>query len=539
MTSTGVVTAPGVADPRGPSGRVTTAWIVAAATAVGFVAALYPVFEPHGSMTVYGYDGSVYLGASVRLLHGVLPYRDFVFVQPPGIVLLMTPVSLLALGLGTDAGLWLARLVTIFVMAANCGLVAWLLRRLGPAASLSGGLYLALFTVASSADSQLKLEPYLALCCLVGAALLFEGDGVTADRRRALWAGVAIGVAGLVKLWAIFPAAVMVLLVVLLRRTALNRFVLGMVAAFGAGAIVFVLAAPSAFVRDVLVTQLSPSSGRGAGTGIVGRVRYLAESDLRPLVEWFPASSSSASLWVAALAVAVVVLVLALRRARMTALEWFAIGSSALSILALLVSPHYSTYYLYLQAPFVGLLVGVVVGEGATRLRSIGIRRPRTARAIAVGGAALLAVLAVALWRDQAATDRAYVGATALSGSLSFVDTAIPSGSCVVTSDAYLTLATDRFDPSSEGCPAVVDAYGTWFAADPSDPPPTASSHVPGLTGQWAKMLSSAQYLVLDSWTESYIPWDRTLRAWFAANYTPVGSGAGVTVYRNEFVSPR
>ena len=41
------------------------------------------------------YDDGVYLGAAIRFVSGVLPYRDFVFVQPPGIVVLMSPVALL------------------------------------------------------------------------------------------------------------------------------------------------------------------------------------------------------------------------------------------------------------------------------------------------------------------------------------------------------------------------------------------------------------------------------------------------------------
>ena len=40
------------------------------------------LFGIHG-YTGNGYDDGVYLGAATRLVHGVLPYRDFDFVQPP------------------------------------------------------------------------------------------------------------------------------------------------------------------------------------------------------------------------------------------------------------------------------------------------------------------------------------------------------------------------------------------------------------------------------------------------------------------------
>ena len=49
------------------------------------------------------YDDGVYLGAALRLVHGVLPYRDFVLVQPPGLILVMTPVAALAKWTGTPA----------------------------------------------------------------------------------------------------------------------------------------------------------------------------------------------------------------------------------------------------------------------------------------------------------------------------------------------------------------------------------------------------------------------------------------------------
>ncbi len=35
-----------------------------------------------------GYDDGVYLGAAIRFVNGVLPYRDFALLHPPGIVLL-------------------------------------------------------------------------------------------------------------------------------------------------------------------------------------------------------------------------------------------------------------------------------------------------------------------------------------------------------------------------------------------------------------------------------------------------------------------
>src|ERR1035441_2608827 len=50
------------------------------------------LFGIHG-FSGNGYDDGVYLGAAVRLVNGAIPYRDFVFLQPPGSVLLFSPIA--------------------------------------------------------------------------------------------------------------------------------------------------------------------------------------------------------------------------------------------------------------------------------------------------------------------------------------------------------------------------------------------------------------------------------------------------------------
>src|SRR5690348_12425228 len=58
------------------------------------------------------YDDGPYFGSALRLAAGVLPYRDFFLVQPPGITLLMAPVALVARAIGTAGGLEIARILT-------------------------------------------------------------------------------------------------------------------------------------------------------------------------------------------------------------------------------------------------------------------------------------------------------------------------------------------------------------------------------------------------------------------------------------------
>jgi hypothetical protein len=155
------------------------------------------------------------------------------------------------------------------------------------------------------------------------------------------------------------------------------------------------------------------------------------------------------------------------------------------------------------------------------------------AGSIAVAGLVTVSVLA---WQAQSSFSQGFAPGFVVT-PLGWVNAAVPSGSCVVTDDAYLTLATDRFSASSGGCPEQVDAYGTWGVAYPSDPPPPIAS-VPKLTYQWAQMMSASDYVLLDSWTNDFVPWTRALDAWFHQNFTLVHSQGGVSLYRNEFVSP-
>lgn len=91
------------AFPATPAGGVIMA---AALLALGL--RTYRLARPGELFGVAWYDDGVYFGSAVRLVHGVLPYRDFVFVQPPGITLLMVPVALLSKVTGAACGIAVA-----------------------------------------------------------------------------------------------------------------------------------------------------------------------------------------------------------------------------------------------------------------------------------------------------------------------------------------------------------------------------------------------------------------------------------------------
>ncbi len=99
--------------PRTPAGLVITA-----AAALALLLRGYAILRPGVLLGVAWYDDGVYFASALRLVNGVLPYRDFFFAQPPGIPLLLAPAALLAKVAGTDWGMAAARILTLLASTA-------------------------------------------------------------------------------------------------------------------------------------------------------------------------------------------------------------------------------------------------------------------------------------------------------------------------------------------------------------------------------------------------------------------------------------
>ena len=113
------------------------------------------------------YDDGVYIGNALRLVDGVIPYRDFGMVQPPGSMLLMVPAALVGKAFGSMSALAVARILTVGADTANVVLVGLLVRHRGPlAAGVASGGY-AVYPAALNASQSLFLEPWLNLFCLL------------------------------------------------------------------------------------------------------------------------------------------------------------------------------------------------------------------------------------------------------------------------------------------------------------------------------------------------------------------------------------
>ena len=217
---------------------------------------LFYLTRPGYLLGVTEYDDGSYFGSAVRLVHGMLPYRDFVFVQPPGITLLMTPVALLARVIGTDWGLAVARIATMLAGAAGVALAGLLVRHRGVLAALIACGVVAIYPDSVASAHTLLVEPWLVLFCLAGAVAVFDGDQITGSRRRLIWGGVAFGFAGVVEAWAIIPVLVSCWHSACGGRGGWRFYVGGVAAGFVIPVLPFAALAPRMFYKSVIVAQV-------------------------------------------------------------------------------------------------------------------------------------------------------------------------------------------------------------------------------------------------------------------------------------------
>jgi alpha-1,2-mannosyltransferase len=246
-----------VADAR-PSGcprPLALTAVIFAATLLAVGLRLYDLSRPGFLLDISEYDEGADSGSAIRLVHGALPYRDFVMVQPPGITLLMFPVALATKAMGTDIGMAVARVITALASAAAVPVAGLLTRHRGLFATLVTCGVLAIFPDSILAARTVLLEPWLVLFCLLGVLALFDGDQLASSTRRLLLGGVLFGFAGALKVWAILPVVVILVLSARRPRQA-SAYAAGVTLGFCVPVLPFALSAPKAFYRGVIVAQL-------------------------------------------------------------------------------------------------------------------------------------------------------------------------------------------------------------------------------------------------------------------------------------------
>ncbi len=322
--------------------------IILIATALGLLLRVYQLSRPNYLLGVSGYDDGVDFGSALRLVDGTLPYRDYAFVQPPGITVLLAPVALLAKVVGTDPAFAIARVLTALAGAAGVTLVGLLVRHRGVfATTLACGLF-AISPDAILASHSVLLEPWLVLFCLIGLLLVFEGDRLNASRLRCLLGGAALGFACVIKVWAVLPVIVLAACFLALadRRRTL-AYLGGVIAAPVAFALPFVALAPGGFLRDVVLSQLARMDS--ARVPLVTRLMsFTGIRDLNPRA----GVTLTVAIALCAFIVVCVISATVISRRPPPPLEGFSIATGALVVAAFLWPDDYYPHYAAFLEPF-------------------------------------------------------------------------------------------------------------------------------------------------------------------------------------------
>jgi hypothetical protein len=498
---------------------------ILAATALALGVRLFTLTRPGFLTGVSEYDDGVYLGAAIRLTEGALPYRDFAFVQPPGIVLLMTPAALLARATTAATALAFARSLTVVASTACVPLAGNLVRHRGTLVTVVTCGVLAIYPDDIAAAHTLLLEPWMNLCCLLAANAAFD-RGRLANPARLAWAGAALGFAGAVKFWAAVPAAVLLALCLIVRERRAGRsraYLAGLAAGFVLPVAPFALTAPGTFIRSTLLDQASrigtfiPLSLRLAHlTGLidvldsggrlslnVGSQSLFADSMVASIVSvsasWLPYA-------VTVIGAAVIAAGYAWNLRRPSHLEWFSLATAVLASALVLSYSAFFYHYPAFVAPWLALAAGGAAGSlaGTQRFRQ------------AAGGVFAAVILAAAALQVSTVATLS-VASSAAAGRV------IPNGACVVTDETSLLISADRFPAARPGCPDIVDSLATTLVLSHGVSIQAGAARSTRLVAAWQSVLSRAEYVWLSSGNARRIPWTPELSGWFRQHFRPAG----------------
>jgi hypothetical protein len=480
------------------------------------------------------YDSGVYLAGSINLIHGILPYRDFTFVQPPGILLILSPVAVLAKFIGTSGSFLVGRLLTALVSAIDVGLTAWVLRARGPVAMLIGGLGIALMPVGAYETASIKLEPWTLLFILVAVTVLLRPsseragtDDVNLSTKRLFIGGIFFGLAGLIKVFAFLPFLGMLIVLYPLVRKRTGVFIGGAACGFTIPALPFVIAGASQFFQQVIFEQLSRRSPQSMGVGVPVRILNLVGIPN----SWLATHSTQVAPFIVILALGIAIILWRMRP--LLPIDRFFIAASALTVTGLLSAAQFINYYGYFSLPFLfglfGITLSVLLAPAHRVVRRIPLSQSirRFTSGILLLGFSVL-IVAITLYTTTYYSNSARVFGFD-PGDSAQISALIPPNSCVVYDTVAYGLLSNRWSSPTPNCPHVIDPFGMWLAW---------GNHVTAVptsfTSEWKNIFEYATFVVLRKPRSGVIPWNHGLWSWFSSRFHVVLGGSPAYIYQSN-----
>jgi hypothetical protein len=399
----------------------------------------------------FDYDSGVYYAAADALIHGRLPYRDFVLLHPPGLMLVLTPFAALGRITSDHTGFVVANIAFAMLGSLNAALVVQVARRVGLSlvAGTLGGLFYAIWFGAVDAEISVRLEPLSSFAFLCGMLLLLGSARPT--RRALLLAGVALGATTTIKIW--WAAPLFLVLAWQLRSGEARRRVAPLASgALAAVALIdapFFVAAPGPMWRMVVADQLSRHSIRQSA--------FWRLDELSSLRAAFPHLSAHAAhaavLAGTALFIALGVAAWRTARARLLVL----IGAAQVAVL--LTAPSYFIAYSEFLAATLSLVVAAAAHTAHRPRRVDLVATVAAAVAVTVAGA----LTAVAVFVRPIRLIEPFPGRALAEG--------VEHVRCVMSDSPMALIELDVLSRDlADHCPNWVDVTGRTYDVD--SPPP-------------------------------------------------------------------
>jgi hypothetical protein len=466
-----------------------------AVAALAIALRLLMIWRQGGLFSDIEYDDGVHLGSSLLLAHGHALYRNQVFLQPPGISLLLLPFAFAARWLGEADTFGLTRLVTVAVSAAVAGLATYVVQRsTSTRRAMLAGTFAAVFAPSIVAGSTLMLEPWLGLFGILAVERITRQG---ASNRNAVFAGGYLGAATMVKAWGAIPLVAMMFWLLVERR----RRDAAILAATAAATILvvigpFLILGGARLLHDVVTTQLARPPDGVQGT--------LARTAVTLGLSPHRAGRPDLLLLLILVGVAVLILraLLVPGLARLTAI----VLAIALPVFA--NAPSFFLHYGDFFTPWAALLIAAQAP----------VRWPRQASAL-VGVCAVVAVAGTcyrsgALIRRQRAADVDLAQLHRVAGHRA----------CVVSDQASLLILAGAFDRPN--CPSWLDARGaalTELRGHRDDHfYPSGFQRLPQWQREYVGVMSHADVLILTGEPNRHPEWSAATSQWVQAHFRRV-----------------
>jgi alpha-1,2-mannosyltransferase len=429
-----------------------------------------PVLTGGGLQGLHGYDDGVYFGGATALVHGALPYRDFLLLHPPGMVLGLSPFAMLGTLTGDPAAFAVARVSIMVLGAVNAVLVALVAARYNRLAGLIAGALYAVWNTASNVERTTDLHGPQNTLLLLGLLALARSGRI--DPRRAALSGVFLGLAVTVQLWQAVSVVVIVWWVLVrgrgdgwARLRPAAAYLAGAGIAIGFVCLPFFITAPDATIRYLILDQIGRPS---VGVDAIDRLRVLEgfaqSAQMPPVLRQFVPDPIVVGAAGAALAIVVVTAWIC----PWTRL-WAALALAQTAVV--LVTPSFFNDYPSFAAPAATLVLGTAVAVSLGRLARRGAR-PLHGRVVI--GLLLAPLAAISLFRVEG--ERL---------PLAELESDISRARCVSADSPALLVLTSAMRRNLEaGCPVVLDPTGISYDTDRDRPLPRSTGnwrlHAPG-----------------------------------------------------------